>query len=83
MMATEREVDDALNAVKFAAQIADQLLAKAGDDGVKLLAVHKHYPTGSAAWSVGFWFMAGAICSASLIVGITGVTLRFLAWLFA
>jgi hypothetical protein len=68
--------DDKVSAVKFAASIATELLARA-EDGTKLLSVTYNYPKGAAAFWYGFRTTIGGIFAFGLVVAIS----KILDWL--
>lgn len=66
-MMDKMEKDDALASARWAAQVAEQLLEKAGD-GTKLVSVSYHYPRGRKAFEYGFVAALGAV-TAIFVVG--------------
>lgn len=62
---SENENCDAINSVKFAARVAEQLL-KNSDEGTKLLSVTYHYPKGDKAYGFGFRLAFGACFGATV-----------------
>lgn len=68
-MTDEEKLQDEL---RFAAQIADRLLAKA-QDGTKLLSITRNYPVRFAAFEYGFNVACGAFCALALMVAMTSL----------